>query len=228
MSENGISADLHDQLLQFFRGRTYSAEPLVGGTNNQLYKISLESGETYVLKKYYQDDRQRLQREYDFLLVLQEKGFTDVPTPIARFDALNAALYSYMSGQRVDAENLSRSQLDAIADHLTRLQSIEPHTVTRPLLDGFSVAFSLGEFIECIEKSIDRFEAGAVPQLDPRVHTFLEETNILSRVSQALNVLKKELNVETRKPISDEYKRLSPIDLGVHNMLWTDDGALAC
>ncbi len=50
-----------------------SATNLQGGTNNRLYKIEQRNGPSIVVKRYFSDDRDRLNREYNTLTTLTKK-----------------------------------------------------------------------------------------------------------------------------------------------------------
>ena len=77
--------------------------PMVGGSNNRAYLITLPSGR-YVLKSYYtpsQGGRDRLAAEYGFAYYAWQAGVRALPKPLARHDQARLTLYGFIEGRKL-------------------------------------------------------------------------------------------------------------------------------
>lgn len=217
--------ELRARIQQAMGALVVSVVSIEGGMNNLLYKVMLEDGRRCVAKRYCQDDRSRLRREYDVLSVLHEKGFAGVPVPLARFDDLHTGIYSFAEGRQVDACDFSTRELDATVDYFTRLQAILLRDVTTELLRAQSSAFSLNEVTDLILERVKPFKEGR-EEMGPGIEEFIKESKALSIVEDLLTQSKKQFSARFYQEVANEDKRLSSVDSGPHNMLWDDEGNL--
>jgi thiamine kinase-like enzyme len=218
--------DLEFRLKQAIGKSVLSIEPLTGGMNNLLYKVAVEGGQTYVAKRYHQDQRQRLRREYDVLTVLHEKGFEEVPVPMFRFDDLQVGIYSFVHARQIQSADFSTHELDAIVAYLTKLQAISPSEVAIDLLRAESSAFSLAEVVDLIMARVKPFQEEEGRRLHPNTTAFIQETGVFAFVEERLAQCRQEFATRFDQQILREYQRLSSVDSGPHNMLWSDDKKL--
>ena len=225
------SRDLYLEELRILVGHALGSSvvsivPLEGGMNNLLHKINLEDGRECVAKQYCQDNRPRLQREYDVLSILSGKGFLEVPVPFVRFNDLRVGVYSFAEGRQIDSSDFSTHELDAIVIYLTRLQAVSPNEVAKELLRAQSSAFSLKEVADLILERVRPFKDGKEEVVDPAIAEFIQETKVLSSVEVLLVQLEERFSGRFYQEIVSEDRRLSSVDSGPHNMLWNSDGKL--
>ena len=90
-----IDVPIKDRIEQYFRSKVLNEANLEGGFNNRLFKISLENGMDLLLKQYFDDERNRLNREYRAFEYLKKLGEMHIPTPLFRDDKDKFAVYSY-------------------------------------------------------------------------------------------------------------------------------------
>ena len=200
---------------------------LTAGTNNQIYRFDLKDGTRLIVKQYFQDTRERLRREFDLLTVLKDKGFAEVPTPIARFDDLRVGVYSFVEGEHRAAAAFTNVELTAIADYLARLHTISKDQISQVLLPGFASALSLGQVIERIEERIATVSAAGALALHKDVRVFLQTAQVVSLIRQSLETVSRLFGKERMsRLVSDEFVRLSSVDFGPHNLLWTTEGEM--
>lgn len=132
-----------------------------------------------------------------------------------------------MNGTHVPSAEFTNHELDAIAAFLNKLQSISPKEVVQPLENGFTSAFSLAEIERLIAERIKPFQGQEANALDGRISHFIGETKVLTKVEQALVTCRERFASRMDRALASEYKRLSSVDFGPHNMLWDADGSLA-
>lgn len=205
----------------------FSAERLIGGSNNVLYRLEVIGRTPLVAKFYFRDERRRLEREFETLSVLKERGFSEIASPLARFDDLNAAVYDFIDGRSRDADELTRGDVAAIANFLIKLHRPfvgEPPPVLPP---AFASAFSLAEVAACIRGRLDDCRAALTADMGGRVAKFVADQQLLNFVEARLLSLEKDVGAERfQRQLPREHRRLSPVDFGPHNMLWGEDGSL--
>ena len=207
--------------VELFLGEPVSlVEPLIGGTNNLLHKIVLRDGRTYVAKQYFQDKRQRLEHEYGVLSVLAERGFDEVPMPVARFDDLYAGVYSFAEGVRIGSSAFGEQELEAIVTYLTKIQSVSPSEVKRDLLRAESSAYSLAEIVDLILERVRPFQEESSTPLNIGTSKFIAETDVISTVEKLLTRARERFSSRLAHVIPSEYLRLTSVDSGPHNMVW--------
>jgi thiamine kinase-like enzyme len=201
--------------------------PITGGSNNRIHRINVEDGSPLIAKQYFSDDWNRLDREWKILEILGQAEFEEVPRPVARFDELNTAVYTFHNGQHVEAEHFTDWHLNRVAAFLSRLHGVTRNLSWEQLPPASKSAFSLVEAVALIHDRIMRFLKNTAHEIHPRVQRILEETGALSKVETALASFTEQVDaqmLERRLPIAEA--RLSPADFGPHNMLWQADGSL--
>lgn len=204
-----------------------AVEPILGGSNNRLFRATTTDGAPLLIKQYFSDDRRRLEREHGVLSILNERGFDEVPRPILAIPERRVGVYSFIEGSRLTADAFTEGHIDAIANYLAKVHRITPDQVPQVLPMAQSSARSLGEVIKRIEERLYRCNTKLLQQAQPSVKDFLEETQVLYRVRCALDeflAVNSEDAIDLQ--ITPENLRLSSADFGPHNMLWRPDGQL--
>ena len=83
--------------------------PCNAGGNNRVFVVN--TGDRKLIAKWYfshpSDKRNRLGAEYAFLTYAVRTGIRCVPTPISCDPARNLALYEYIAGERIGAEQIA-------------------------------------------------------------------------------------------------------------------------
>ncbi|MFA6429958.1 MAG: phosphotransferase [Patescibacteria group bacterium] len=204
-----------------------SAVPMTGGKNNRLFRMETEEGVSLVIKQYYPDDRKRLMHEYEVLTALAQRGFTDIPRPIARFDAWQVGVFSFVEGENIPTKELTPKHMEQIAAHLARLHAFTMEEVAEPLPMGSMSVRSYADAITHIRKRMVPFSGDAIRTLHPHLQAFLHEVPVASIVESRLEIfLKKHSPEDVTRRTPDNGLCLSSVDIGPHNMLWRADGSL--
>ena len=206
-------------------GTPRSLEPLAGGRNNRVFRIGLDSGRLVVLKCYHhdpRDPRDRLKAEWNFLNYVGARGVQNVSQPLASDPARQAALYSFVSGER--AKTIDAGLVRQAADFAATINGA-PHQPER--LDPASEAcFTLGDHIATVDRRVARLS-----EIDPdaphyeQARAFVDArvVSIWQKVRAEITRHAGERGVELSKEL--ERRIVSPSDFGFHNALINRDGS---
>ena len=220
-------AELIRRLQSDYGVRCLSAGRLFGGGNNVLYRLEVMGRTPLVAKFYFRDERRRLEREFETLSALKERGFSEIAAPFARFDDLDAAVFDFIVGRPKSAAELTPGDVAAIASLLIKLHQPfngQPMPVLPP---AFASAFSLTEVAACIRGRLDDCRSDFTADADGRVAKFVADYELLDFVETRLLNLEKDIGAERfQRQLPREHWRLSPVDFGPHNMLWGEGGSL--
>ncbi len=196
------------------------------GGNSRVFKVTLEDGGDYIVKYYFRDvhdQRNRLDTEFRALQFLHERGFGNVPQPIAADHTGYLGIYAYMEGVPVTPESITIRDVEACVAFLIQLRSRGLHPSATALPSASEACFSVEELVANIRNRLTRLRG--VPgsgkenlrcrsflhdDLTPVFHTLTEHC----RQSLAMN-----------SPLPAHQRTLSPSDFGFHNAL-RKDGAL--
>ena len=204
-----------------------AVQQLSGGSNNRLYRIETREGRSLLAKKYFNDNRSRLVREYGVLTALCKRGFNEVPKPCARLDELNTGVYSFVHGRHIDSFDFTRDHITKIANFLAKMHDVTRADVSLEVPMGFMSARSLSEVIALIRGRIELFKGEESKALSVMVQDFLTEASVLDTVESLLEgFIQRHNRDRLNRRLPDADLRLSPIDFGAHNMLWRTDGSL--
>ncbi len=197
--------------------------PMTGGGNNRLLRLTMADGDDLVLKCYFtspHDPRDRLGAEWEFLSYAWSRGVRSVPEPL-RFDrAARAALYRFMPGRRPAASEVDADLIDAAAAFVLELN--RPPRTRNAVRSASEACFSLAQHLSRVDRRIERLAT-----LDPdapcreRAEQFiahkLRPQWVRVRERIARDGLALGLNLD--EPLRDNEICLSPSDFGFHNAL---------
>jgi hypothetical protein len=198
-----------------------SLSRLAGGRNNQVYRVDTDAAPPLILKLYFtdpRDKRDRLGAEWSFLRAAWSRGIRSVPEPLARDEAVHAALYGFVRGRKLIAAELTPAFIDAAIDFVLAVNA-------RPraeLLPASEACFSLAEHVATVERRIARLS-----ELDPDApHASDAQCFVSTRLKPAWRAVKSRLAADASKAglAMDEQllqadRCLSPSDFGFHNAL---------
>jgi hypothetical protein len=208
-------------------------EPVSGGGNNRVFRADFSSKGSFAAKFYpaqSEDTRDRLGAEFGALKFLQENGVGGmVPQPIAMSQSENVALYEWIEGSPMAAEDpQSRTSagIEAMTALLKKLSALRHLPDASNLPKASECCLSGAEVVRQIKKRRARF--ADLAENYPALEEFLE-----SRFDPLLDDLEKKARLEysaaghdfeTEIPESSRF--LSPSDFGFHNARRRSDGSL--
>jgi len=200
-------------------------QEIQAGSNNKLYCIETNKN-SLLAKVYHQDDRQRLQREFQAICFFNKLRLAHTPRAFFKNDTLQYAIYSYEEGFTKNARELTPQDIENMAIFIATIHNIQPEQVKENFQSAIMACFSLEDYINNIKFRLGKFtdyisEKNAYPQI---VH-FSKKTNIPvlieTLVSDSIeNIPQKEIAIN----LATEFRRLSPVDFGPHNMIFKENG----
>lgn len=205
-------------------GDPVSFEPLAGGRNNRVFRVTLVDGAAVVLKCYHYDSRDlrdRLQAEWRFLAYVGARGVRNVPQPLAKEPDLHAALYSFVEGRR--AANVDAGLTEQAADFAIAINGGPRQP--RALAPASEACFSLASHIETVDRRVGRLTEfdDSVPNVAEARHFVAARLNpAWRRVRAAILGEAGAHGVASEAPIEREI--ISPSDFGFHNALIDEQG----
>ncbi len=187
---------------------------LTGGRNNRAFLVTTAAA-PLVLKLYHADQRDRLGSEYDFLTCAWQRGLRNIPLPLARDPTHHAALYSFLPGERLRAEDVAPWHVDAALDFVVALNAAGD----APLAPGAEACFTAEQHIATIERRLARVDTiVATDATSAAAVTFVADrlrpvwTRVHARLIQRLQ----QADIAPGAPTAI---CLSPSDFGFHNAL---------
>lgn len=209
-------------------GRARELSRLAGGKNNQVYRVETEDGAPLVLKRYFsdpRDGRDRLSAEWNFLECAWQDGVRAIPQPLAKNADAQAALYSFVAGEKLDARELEGRHIDAAADFILAINT-QSRSDIAPASDA---CFSISDHLQLVERRLLRLatldqEAPHATEAQRFVFTGLKRTWDVVRDRTRREALA--LGLDLHRSLSEAECCLSPSDFGFHNALATADGRM--
>jgi len=190
-------------------------EPVAGGGNNRLYRVSTARG-TAALKGYRiadGDPRDRLGQEWEAITLIAAHAPDAVPGPIARDRAAGWAAYDWIEGERIGAR--APGDIEAAVDFLERLQRLRDEPAAAGLADASEACLSIAELRAQIDRRLARL--AGLAELAP----FLAD---VAALAHRLPPRAERTAATGLLPRSRQI--LSPSDFGFHNALRRPDGRL--
>ena len=196
---------------------------VMAGNNNRLFLV--ETGvEKYLLKIYFRDERNRLNREFSAFEFLRDNGFVNVPKPFLKNDALNFALYSYEEGIVINSAAASPVELDLLLDFIIKLEKFNYEDVGSKFEPAVMACFELQDYLKNIQFRFVKFrDYVSSPELHPLVEEFVNDIRVVSYIEKAYKELEAKVSNFSDQKIIQKDMRLSPVDFGFHNALFKPD-----
>ena len=200
-------------------------ERIPGQGNSNIYRIDFSGEKSYAIKYYpdqLNDNRPRLESEFQALQILHNSDIKNVPLPIEKNNDLNLGLYEWIESKKII--NPTNDNLEQTIEFSESLYTLSKE-LDENLIDIASEAcLSANELVNQIEKRLLRLKRAGK---DIRELSFF-----LERVFEPLweKVRDESFNLwpeaSQRKNLLREKQTLSPSDFGFHNCLKVKDGLL--
>ena len=193
-------------------------QPVSGGGNNKIYKVTCADGRLAALKLYnivnVNLDKLRLDREYQSLSFLREQKEEHIPFPIAKDEKDFYALYEWIEGEKVTT--ITQADLNLTVAFIKRLKKYSALLEAKALAPAADNALSVSGVIDQINGRLTRLDKSSN---DNVLKNFLNKQYIpfLKKLLQSTEEKKYRLNSEDK--LADKFSILSPSDFGFHNSL---------
>jgi thiamine kinase-like enzyme len=228
MNENGENIKfLASELIEEagFTSHIKNITPIHQGGNNQLYHIK-HIDQEFILKKYFKDSgdlRNRLETEYSFLKLAQERSPKYVPKTYARNVAKSVAIFEFIHGTKLkSSEEIDSFHISQAAKFICDL-NINSSNVN--FSNASEACFSIDEHLNLIDERIKELNKSLINN-----GKFKEIVNLLQstwlKVKNNTNILCKKNSILTSEVLEKNYRILSPSDFGFHNAIIKNDGGV--
>ena len=203
-----------------------------GGRNSQVYRLESSHSSRYAAKRYFRDQldgRDRLGVEFSSLQYLWDHGVRGIPRPVAADVDQGCAVYEFIEGVPITADQVTEADIDFVAGFLGHLKVLAGDEESSQLPPASEACFSVQTIIDQIETRQVNLSAvdPALPlstdlkgflaqEFDPALHQVIEWCD--SALAGSGNSFTAEL------PRGDQT--LSPSDFGFHNALRAGDGRI--
>lgn len=221
-------SNLTAQLKEKLSFEIKSVTEIKAGHNNKLFQVKSENKKVLLVKFYHQDNIDRLQREFGAISFLREKGFTNIPTTYFNNSKYSYAVYSYEKGISKNSNELTKKDLDEILSFIIKLQKFTKENVEVNFPFGIKSCVSVKGNIDNINHRLKEF-LGYVrsKELHPEAVKQLKGIDPQKIIQKLLEKTLK--NIETdliNYRLKQGELRLSPIDLGPHNIIFRPNNTL--
>lgn len=224
----GTDDRLRARLCEEIGFQLVAAEPIDPGVihNNRLIRLVSADNRRLVLKRYYRDDRRRLEREFGSFAFLRARGFDAVPVPYLRDDAEYWAVYSFEPGRTKQPAEMSLDDVAAIGRLAGRLHTFRPGEGDADFPPAFSSAWAdrLGFLRRRVTTCLD---AATAPDAYPELRAIVSDLELTTRLPHLIDGLPAGLSqYEIERPVPDAHLRFNSGDFAPHNLLVAADGRI--
>ena len=206
-----------------------TVQPVDGGRNSRVYRVTCDDSERYVAKVYPAagtGQRNRLDAEFNGLDLLWINGLRCIPRPIAADQASALAIYENIEGSNLDSSEVTASEISQSVDFLLRLKDIRDAEGVDDIGPAAEACFSVQEILDNLNRRLETLtsleQQGSQYQ---DLRRFLE-TRLQPTLADIRHRAERELGRAISLEISREERTLNPSDFGFHNALRRPDGEL--
>jgi hypothetical protein len=202
-----------------------------GGGNNRVFIVHAGS-ERFVAKYYFRhpsDTRDRLAAEYGFLEYAVGCGVPGVPRPLRCDPQRGLALYEFIDGRRIEAQELGASHVDAAADFFLAINAPAFRGAAARLPAASEACFAIEDHLALVDTRIGRLDGiGGTAAVDADARDFVgllrrTWTGIRDSIAAAVDEGR---SGAQHAPLDDAIRCVSPSDFGFHNALQRPDGSI--
>lgn len=229
MEQRGIDSDFEEasELVKQMMNQTpLSLENLVGGKNNQTYKVKF-ADRAIVLKRYFDhplDNRDRLTQEFSFVSYLQDCGIRSVPEPLTCCAKSRAACYSFIEGEPFRDGMIDEECVKALAKFFANCNSDRLSLSAQRISNATDAHFSMQDLFQSVQQRVLNLQEHiAPPALSSKYLMLLEQ--LLSLLERYRRWVCKMCS-DWGEPVSEVHRFLSPSDFGFHNALRNSKGEI--
>jgi hypothetical protein len=212
-------------------GAVREVEPLTGGANNRVFRVSAAGGDA-LLKSYFRhpdDPRDRLGTEFAFARFAWAGGVRCIPQPLACDAEAGLGLFEYVPGRLLRPGEVDDNALDqalAFYRDLNR-NKLRPEASLLPLAS--EACFSLEGHLGCIGRRVERLtDLPVAADIDQAARDFVtgELVPAWREIADGVRRQAPMRGLALKDDLAPADRILSPSDFGYHNALLAADGRL--
>jgi hypothetical protein len=225
--------DLHqsirDLLLRDLKKKAIVFHKLKGGRNSQVFRVDCGDGSVLAVKAYFQspeDPRDRLGCEFRALQFLKSEGLREIATPLAADEVRRIAVYEFVAGDILRAEEIGNAEIDQAVAFLRALKTIADSGNAAHFPAASEACFSISAILQNLDARYRRLDEAAVNR--PALKEFLCNELVPSRQAAGRRCYEfcGQHRIATEVPIPLSERTLSPSDFGFHNAIRRAGGRL--
>ena len=202
-----------------------------GGGNNKVFILEMNGIPKYVMKHYFQhvsDPRDRFRAEWTFLEYARDAGVSCVPKPIVCDPKRGIAIFEYITGHKVLADQLNGNHISQALDFFESLKNTDSNNY-KGLLPASESCFSMREHLDCVNRRITRLlQIDNESEINRSVYYFIRNELIPLWEKIQTGILNEENKgiFQIDETLAERDICISPSDFGFHNAIQTDQGKL--
>lgn len=209
--------------------RLSAVEQIAGGRNSRVFKLLCEDSKQYAIKFYFQhssDSRNRLQIEFLALQFLWENELHCVPQPVIADENQRWAIYEYIDGKKIAAQDITQSDIEHLVQFLNSLKELKTNKNSASLSSASEACFSIQEIVENIHFRLKRLRDGEEKYMQLKTFISQEFVPTLKEIIEWCQSSLNQYGLTWVGRIEEKQKTLSPSDYGFHNLLKRKDGEI--
>jgi hypothetical protein len=203
----------------------WSLQEVAGGRNSRVYRLRLESSESYALKVYFRhasESRTRMETEFESLAFLWNGGVRNVPKPVALCREHGFAIYRWIEGRKIAASDLTSEGIREAAAFLARVGNLRHRPGSETLRPASEACFSGRAIVENLERRLAPLRARSE---SPELQVFLS-SRLIPAFEYFIDWSRRRAPETYERELNIEHRTLSPSDFGFHNALTSDSGQI--
>ena len=187
-----------------------------GGINSNCWQL-YDKNQNYFLKFYKSDKndkRDRFSTELNFLAILKEENFSEVPRVLLSDQLRQWALFSWIDGEKIKEANFAQWKI--YLDFIIDLQRVRFSKNIEQINNASEACFTIENHYCLIENRLNSLLSCFSENKKNVLYIWLKD-KILFR----LNLLKSDINRKSSFTKLINYEKIiSPSDVGFHNVLY--------
>jgi hypothetical protein len=217
---------------QLIKGEVMSIEPIEGGRNSKVYRVTAGDSKNYLLKAYFRPftgDSNRMRNEFSSLSFLWENGIRNIPQPLGADWEHGCALYEYIEGKRIVAEEIGDREIETAVKFLVDLKELRDRARGYNFQPASEACFSIQAIADNIQQRLSLLISQPTNE-EPyeALNEFLNQnlTPKLKEILRWCQANSSQADISFELEIDPAERTLSPSDFGFHNALKRFNGQL--
>lgn len=193
------------------------------GLNSEIYELEINS-EKFILKFYPKKElikRNRIQRELNFLNLLNTAGYKNVPRPIRYDFTKNWMLMTYLDGNTI--KDVKEIHYKKLFEFILDIQKLKNHNLVNYIGDASEAKFNLFNHFYLVQERLNLIESNfdllkiSRQSMQDKINYLLQD---LTKKMEYIRTYKLSnlSEYDLKNNINSNQKILSQSDIGFHNI----------
>ena len=200
---------------------------ITSGRNSSVYRLE-SNDKIYICKHYpsrFEQDNSRLMNEFSTLEFLNKHGIIHIPKPLFYNKLYNFAAYTFLEGYPINEVN--KDVLAASVDFYKKLSKFSYSNYKEDVVNAAEACFSPTEHFNLIKQRITNLLSTSQSTILHTVALRWVRDELLARYNDIRERAYTDLGSSyLNRQLRDKYKIISQSDVGIHNMIKSNDDYL--